>query len=210
MQTPTDTPAPAPIPARKIMIRRIFLIIALLAILSGAAFTLFWDVVGPKGFVEIVPGKLYLSSQPHGDQYDIVRWRRIRRIIPTGNYDDAPDILADEQRQCQEAGATLVQIPVTQGAPSDEQIEQFLTLVNQPGATLVHGRADDDGAAALVAAFRVVVHEWSVQDALGEMRHLAPLEGAKLERMTAVLTRLAENRQQWRDRTTPPNPSDTP
>lgn len=146
---------------------------------------------------QVVPRVLYRSSQPRAPIADRLRRHGIATVVDLRTLEEDPAALAEERHECQTAGARFVHLPSLTRTPTDEQVGEFLRMARTPACqpVLVHCEHGKTRAGMMVAAFRIVVDGWSVDQAVEEMQQYnysinstkAPLHRAFLE-------------QTWKDR----------
>jgi len=157
----------------------------------------------PYRFGELIEGEVYHSAQPTGWQWSILKRKGIKRVINfrarIEDSDEDTRIFDEEVRICKEAGIDWVNIPVESTLPSDDQIEQFIRAIfTRPGPVLFHCQHGRHRTSFMKVAYRILMDEWSVDDALDEMENmLARPEGEKLEKAIKIFERIQNNRQDW-------------
>ncbi len=112
-----------------------------------------------------VSDALYRSGQPTRAGMDQLRSSGIKTILKLN--DNSPA----ESQWASDDGVTLVPMLMsTQQSPSYGQIDQALAVINDPSKqpVLVHCKLGHDRTGAVVAAYRVTVQGWSVDQAASE------------------------------------------
>jgi len=191
---------------------RILIVLALIGVIVLGAWR-YRRMTRPKRFQEVDAGKLYRSRQPRGMQYAVLDHLNIGRVISLRHYTDEPVLRAVEAQRCREAGVEFVQIAVDTMVPSKKEVLEFLRAVRTaPGPVLVHCQYGRDRTGQMCAAYRVLVQEWSVDDALEEIASFrANLESEKGRRTRELLEFIAARRKQWLARSAVnPTPTSTP
>ena len=77
------------------------------------------------------------------------------------------------------------------GEPSDETLQRFLAIVQDPAAqpVYVHCYRGKDRTGTMIAAYRILIEGWTTKDALGEMQEFGFFDGwVKLRRWVERLT----------------------
>jgi protein tyrosine/serine phosphatase len=186
---------------------RLFLICLAAVIVVGAAYA-YYKLFYVGRFYVIQKGVLYRSQQPRGLQWGVLKRHRIKTVVDLRSREQGPADFDEEQRVCAEAGVRFVSIPVEDLLPSEEQVEQFLMAVAGGPPVLVHCELGRNRTGFMVAAYRVVFQDWSVQSAVEEMeKYGADVKGQKGELTRQILTKLREHRQEWLRRVDPLLPS---
>jgi uncharacterized protein (TIGR01244 family) len=166
---------------------------------------------GRHHFHKVVPGVLYRSRQPRPEHLKELPRRGVKTVIDLRPAEEDLEVIQQEQQACAELGLTLVNIPVGNYAPDDDQVEQFLKLVRAgTGGVLVHCELGRSRTGIMVAAYRVIVDGWRPRQALAEMAQWAPkLTDAEGSSCLKLLERLGRQRQEWLARTAPAGPACT-
>ncbi len=143
-------------------------------------------------FATVVDGRLYRSSQPRGDDWNILSRWGIATVVNLRTREESPASLVREKRICAEAGVRMVHIPIAAELPSPQQVDEFLRLAeSSSGPILIHCKHGEDRSGVMVAAFRVSAQGWSIRRAVREMfRYRARPDAGKLERIEAILEKL--------------------
>ena len=185
---------------------RICVIVAVIAALVTGGIVAWAQFYRLRYYSEVVPGQIYRSRQPAGLRYRVLADHNIKRDISLWEETKFPAILAEEEAACKKAGAEFVQIPVLTALPSTEQIERFMVAVrSSPGPVLVHCEHGRDRTGFMLAAYRVLMQDWPVEEAIQDqlVRFKALLPPDKLAEIRSMLTEIKTNRQAWLDRTDP-------
>jgi protein tyrosine phosphatase (PTP) superfamily phosphohydrolase (DUF442 family) len=187
--------------------RRVLVAIVGVAAALAVAGAVLHDRYYVRNLHEMIPGELYHCRQPTAPQWWMLRKYDIRRVINLRARQEDPAAFDLEQRLCREGGVDFVNIPVEGLLPTDEQIERFLRAVrSRPGAVLFHCEHGRHRTCFMKATYRVLLQDWTVEDAVAEMAaNDARPEGQKRARTFAILRRLRDNRAAWLTRTDPAN-----
>ncbi len=110
----------------------------------------------------VTPG-LWRSSLPDAQGFAAADALGIRTIV---NLRPMPDMAPGPER------ATLEHIPVWTWHVTDGEILDFLRIASDPAKqpVLVHCQHGADRTGVMIAAYRVVVQDWSKEDAIREMQ----------------------------------------
>jgi protein tyrosine/serine phosphatase len=110
----------------------------------------------------------YRGEQPHGDEYRALAALGVKTVI-----DLQTDFDRDEPRLVEAAGMRYERIPMTASrAPSPEDVERFLRLVNDPAnqPVYVHCAAGRHRTGAMTAVYRMTKDGWTADQAYAEMK----------------------------------------
>ncbi len=145
------------------------MLLAIIILMIGAGFYVH-RLLFVKRFGVVVDGKLYRSRQPEGLQYSILFHNRdIMQVIDLRSEIEDPEIFAEEKRICQEEGINFISLPIITPVPSQNQVEEFIRLVDEsPGPVLVHCAQGRNRAGLMSAAYRVARQGTSVDEAFQE------------------------------------------
>jgi len=182
--------------------RHTMVLCAVVGLLAGGG-AAYWRHVhneDKQRFVTVEAGRLYRSRQPLETQ---LRHRTgpadIRRIVNLrpASEDRPPGVFAMQVRVCGELGIEMVNLPITEILPTMEQVATFLQTVRQPdGATLVHCEHGRNRTSVMVAAYRIVDQNWTVDRAMDEMLQYTNLKKRGLDEPREFLQQVFENREQ--------------
>lgn len=123
----------------------------------------FINVEGIPNFVQVSP-TLYRSGQPTAEGMKEIEKMGIRTVINLRNFhSDSSKIMG--------TNLSLVEIPMKPWPLPDSDIGRFLKIVTDTSKTpvLVHCYAGSDRTGTMVAVYRIVVEDWSKDDAIEEM-----------------------------------------
>ena len=107
----------------------------------------------------------YRGSQPMGDDYAALKALGVKTIIDLTEEDD-------KGGAARRAGLQFVQIPMSSTtAPSEAQVEQFLSIVNDPAQqpVYVHCKGGRHRTGTLTAVYRMANEGWTADRAYEEM-----------------------------------------
>lgn len=113
--------------------------------------------------------RFYRGAQPDQKDYKDLAALGIKTII-----DLRDDPTSYEKRQAESAGMRYVNIPMSDsGRPSDDQIDQFLKLANDPatGHFFVHCAGGRHRTGVVGAVYRMTHDGWDFDRAYNEMQH---------------------------------------
>jgi protein tyrosine phosphatase (PTP) superfamily phosphohydrolase (DUF442 family) len=158
-----------------------------------------------RAFDSVVPGVLYRGKPPNADTWDRLHRCGVTTIVDLRLRSDAPESYDTEGELARAEDVRLVRMPFNASAPIDSHMQQFLTLVQaNEGAVLVHCQHGRSRTGMFVAAYRVVVQGWTVEQAIGEMRCYGwGSQGREEAVLIDFLDRLDRDRGQWLLRTAP-------
>lgn len=168
------------------------------AVIAGAA--LFANAWYVGDFSEVVPGKLYRSRQPRGMQWSVLDRHHIAGVIDLRLPSETPPDFAQEQQACKDRNVAFVSIPIGDLLPDDDQFRAFLRAVRAGnGPFLVHCEHGRNRTGHVIAAYRIVVQNWTPQQAWDELRRhdAEPQDPVKHQLLDAILIRLDRDRAQW-------------
>ncbi len=162
-------------------------------------------------FAPLAEGKLYRSRQPFGWHWSVLKRHDIKMVInlrSEGEFRDYAD-LVEEIERCKEYGAEYINIPVTTALPSYADVETFLKSVRRSkGAALFHCEHGRTRAGFMAGAYRIVMDDWTVDQALDEMVEFGYSFRKKRELTMTMLNTFRRDRQAWLDKTAPaPEPA---
>jgi tyrosine-protein phosphatase SIW14 len=116
-----------------------------------------------------VDTRLYRGAQPQGSDFADLKALGIKTIVDLTSKDTDPD----EQALAEAAGLTYVSIPMsTRTVPTNAQIAQFLSLVNDPAGqpVYVHCVGGRHRTGVMTAIYRMTHHGFSGDQAFKEMK----------------------------------------
>ena len=184
----------------------------IIGLLAGAAIAavVVWMVLEHREskdrFQEVQRGVLYRFRQPEEAQWRYLARRNIKTVVNLRSPSEDPAAFEREKAECAAAGAEMLNLPVTEKLPTDEQVRQFLSQVRHAkGAVLVHCAQGRSRTGIMVAAYRVVVQGWLAAKAMDEMvetGYHAHSPEESHERLD-LLGRLARDRRDWLAKTAP-------
>ena len=185
----------------KISRRKILVVCAVVGLLAGGTGAYLRHVhnEAKQRFVEVDAGRLYRSRQPLEAQLrnntGPANIRRIVNLRPASE-DRPPGVFAMQVRVCGELGIEMVNLPITEILPTMEQVATFLQTVRQPdGATLVHCEHGRNRTSVMVAAYRIVDQNWTVDRAMDEMLQYTNLKKRGLDEPREFLRQVFEKRE---------------
>ncbi len=123
----------------------------------------------PKNFHK-VNENLYRSGQPDEDEFESLHtFNGIRSVLNLReNNSDKDEIDAVNKRW--NHAITLYEIPLDTGKITEEDLYKILTVIRDaPKPLLIHCWHGSDRTGCAVAAYRIVVENWSVEDAISEL-----------------------------------------
>ncbi len=181
--------------------KKIILISVVAALLIAAGIIAYFAYFKPKAereFVAVVPGVLYRSRQPGPEQCELYRQHDIKTVVNLRTAREDPDWQAAEVVACRESGVRYVNLPFFTALPSDDQLRHFLVLARTQPPLLVHCKHGRSRTGFMVAAYRVVVQDWSPDDAWKEALSLGDTETAKnTESNLPKLKELQRDKSRW-------------
>jgi tyrosine-protein phosphatase SIW14 len=116
-----------------------------------------------------VDAALYRGGQPEGRDYADLKTLGVKTIVNLTSDDAEPN----ERAMAESAGITYVQIPMTtHTAPTAAQLEQFLSLVNDPASqpVYVHCVGGRHRTGVMTASYRMTHEGWTADQAFKEMK----------------------------------------
>ena len=114
--------------------------------------------------------RYYRGGQPMGDQYEALASLGVKTIINLTNEEDGQP---DEKRLAEKHGMRSVSIPMrTRTAPTDEEIAQFMSIVDDPngGAVYVHCVGGRHRTGVMTAVYRMTKDGLTGDQAFKEMK----------------------------------------
>lgn len=117
-----------------------------------------------------VSDQLYRGGQPHAAGVEQLKKLGITTIVDLRREDAAERVR--EKQEAEAAGIRFVSIPVGGwNAPADAQIAEFLSILADPKQKVfVHCHFGEDRIGVFVATYRMAAQQWSVAEAIQEMR----------------------------------------
>jgi tyrosine-protein phosphatase SIW14 len=175
--------------------------LAALSLISGTQVS--WcqaekDLKGLPNFGHVTEN-LYRGAQPKPDGFNALSAMGVGIVV---NFQDNRGEMANEKRRVESLGMKYVEIPWDANhEPSNTQVVEFLDLVRANPNTKIfaHCRRGADRTGVMIAAYRVVVEQKAVPEAVSEMRryHYDWLFLPHLRRYIESLPGLLENDPQF-------------
>ncbi|HEV8394585.1 MAG TPA: tyrosine-protein phosphatase [Vicinamibacterales bacterium] len=112
----------------------------------------------------------YRGAQPDGRDYKDLAALGVKTVINL----TSDDALAEEPGMVAEAGMKYVALPMTTRVPpTQEQLAQFLKIVNDPASqpVFVHCVGGKHRTGVMTAVYRMTQHSWTADQAFNEMKH---------------------------------------
>ena len=131
---------------------------------SGAAWAAPIHCEGVPNFYK-VDDHLYRGGQPTEEGFRQLERMGIRTIINVRSVKSDEDLIKGTNLR-------YVEIPSSSYTMDEQELAQFIGTVSDShyGPYFIHCHYGADRTGAMVAAYRIVYHRWSNQDALDEMR----------------------------------------
>jgi len=117
-----------------------------------------------------VNGFLFRGAQPSDSSYAELKHLGVNVIV---DFRDEKDEIAREKKQVEAAGMQFVSLPWSgRSEPTHDEVLTFLNLVHNPQGKkiFVHCRQGRDRTGTMVALYRLTFDNWSVDNALSEMK----------------------------------------
>jgi protein tyrosine/serine phosphatase len=145
---------------------------------TSAAVALWVCLLAGPGFAQTPIGidnfgrvgeSLYRGAQPEGQDYANLKALGVKTIVNLTS-DDAE---SNEQALAEQAGMAYVAIPMTTHVPpTQSQLDQFLSIVNDPARqpVYVHCVGGRHRTGVMTAAYRMTHDGWSSDRAFNEMK----------------------------------------
>jgi protein tyrosine/serine phosphatase len=117
-----------------------------------------------------VDGILFRGAQPHRDGYQQLKNLGVNIIVDLHNTGSSQ---SEERKTVETLGMSYVSLPASSlNGPTDDQVAQFLKIFrDNPGKKVfVHCSLGADRTGVMVAAYRMTQHQWTSDEAYGEMR----------------------------------------
>jgi uncharacterized protein (TIGR01244 family) len=147
-------------------IRRTTIIAVLLAICAGCQTSGTRERgIGNFAVVQDGPRGIYRGAQPSAAGIEMLKSRGVRTVI-----DLRDDARPEARKNAEAAGLTYIHIPTNAAATEPAKIRRFLDAMSTcPRPVFVHCMAGCDRTGLEIAMYRVVVENWSREDALREL-----------------------------------------
>lgn len=159
---------------------------------------------GLAHFTEVEPGALMRSGQPHVRDLDYIRREYGLRCVFVARGGTRHPLrgrwFRRERAFCSQHGIRLVHVPFSDHAPPPPDVlDRFVALAADPAQRplLVHCEQGFHRTGILVAAYRLAINGWSLEDALEEMtQHGFQVESVKRRPLYEALLTWAKARTQ--------------
>jgi protein tyrosine/serine phosphatase len=180
-------------------------LLAIIGLLAAGGGIAYWAVhehdEARERFGKVVPGVLYRSRQPEPDSAEQFTRRHIKTAVNLRPRHEDIEDFDWEVETCRSLGIEMVNLPMSDILPADDQLAEFLWLVeHRTGPVLVHCELGRARTGILVAAYRIVQQGWTAEAALAELETFGfKSVGETHERRLAYLQRLAGEKQKWID-----------
>ncbi len=141
----------------------------LLAVVSAVATAGSLESIAIDNFAR-VNANYFRGAQPLGHDYKDLATAGVKSVINL----TSDDARADEPSMVAAAGMQYFQIPMTTHAgPTPDQIDRFLTIVNDPAnqPTYVHCVGGRHRTGVMTAVYRMDHDQWSAARAFAEMKN---------------------------------------
>lgn len=121
-----------------------------------------------KNFENFAPS-LYRGGQPSKQGLADLKSKGIKTII---NLRSSKDEVKEEEQLCHQSGIRFIHIPTGFNAPQLGTILAFLGVVTNPKMqpVYIHCRFGEDRTGMMIGLYRVIVQNWSYDQAYDEMR----------------------------------------
>jgi protein tyrosine/serine phosphatase len=113
---------------------------------------------------------LFRGAQPSDRSYADLKHMGINVVV---DFRDEKDQIAHEKTQVEAAGMQFLSLPWSgRGEPTHDQVLTFLNLMHNPEGkkVFVHCRQGRDRTGTMVALYRLTFDNWSVENAISEMK----------------------------------------
>lgn len=173
--------------------------IVIVAALSVGGFFTYRAVFLPRHFVIVRDGVLYRCAQPMGLKWDVLQRYGIRSVINLRPPQEDAAAYEEEVQACRKAGVKFASIPLSNDTvlPESNDIRMFLRVVQESPPALVHCQFGRKRTGVIVGAYRVIVDDWSVDEAMVEMEKYQANLRDLTPKVRALLAELKANRQKW-------------
>lgn len=119
----------------------------------------------------LVNANYYRGAQPEGRDYADLASLGVKTVIDLqADFDSS----GNEEQLVRTAGMEFVRIPMTTHVqPTEEQVDQFLKLVNDPVSqpVYVHCKGGRHRTGVMTAVYRMTMDGWTPDQAFAEMKH---------------------------------------
>jgi tyrosine-protein phosphatase SIW14 len=123
------------------------------------------DPTGVPNFHE-VNGRIYRGAQPTLEGFQALAKMGVKTVVDLRR--EGPQIRG-EQRIVEGLGMKFLSVPMTLGAPTDEQISRVMQELNSnTGPVFVHCHGGRDRTGTVIACYRKTHDAWESQKALDE------------------------------------------
>lgn len=144
-----------------------------LLVAGGVALLMYLHDYPVHHFAVVRGGILYRGGQPDSSALGTMRARyHIRTIVNLRGRDHKAGWYVEEERFCGAYGLKLVSIPMANPDQVRGSLGALLEVMSDPAnhPVFVHCEAGSARVGAAVAAYRIAVQGWSLQDALAEAK----------------------------------------
>jgi len=121
-------------------------------------------------FAAVVPGAIYRGGQPFGEDLDILHERYgVRTMINLRGNRDMPTKNAQIEF-CRRNGIEFINLPIGPDRPTEAQLRTILEAATDPARqpVFIHCEAGSQRTGVSVAAYRMLIHGWSCEQAVDE------------------------------------------
>ena len=122
-------------------------------------------------FGVVVPGAVYRSGQPGGEQWQrLVEHYGIRAVIDLREDRPQAGRQIEETRFCARAGIRYSKVPIGPDRLTEEELDDILKVMTDPNCrpVLVHCEHGGSRTGVVIAAYRMVVQGWHLEAALAD------------------------------------------
>ena len=176
---------------RKAKAHGALMIAGALAVVATAGVTRWLHEWPVHHFGVVVPGALYRSAQPRGDQWATLAGRYgIRTVIDLREDEPRAGWQVEEASFCRRNGIRHVKLPIGPRRLTEGELRQVLALATDPSCrpVLVHCEHGSSRTGVVVAAYRMLVQGWHLEAALADSyRYRRPMNAG----YTSYLRQLA-------------------